>query len=530
MPRESQRRQSGTQAGECASALCDTIIWRSGLQLQPYPRTLAALVASLVAEHADQVVLIDAGRSCTWRDLDAWSARLAGRLADRVPPGGRIAILAHNSLEHLLGELAAWKLAAIAVPVFTGFPAPRLREMLAQVEPAVALLDDAALAACVPAGCEVLATDRLLEMCRQPGREALRQADEHTPCLIQFTSGSTGHPRGVVLTQGNLCRQQAAFAMLWPEIGPGDRLAAYLPWHHSFGALAERMWSLSRGACLTVVPGGGRKRDLFIQTVRTVRPTVFMSVPKIHALAMEAALFGDGALRWAFTAGAPLAAQVSAWYRQSRIPVYEGWGLTEASPSCTITLPGSPRVPGVVGQPIPGVSVGVRASDGRLFVRGPNVMRGYYGQETPCLRDGQLDTGDLGAWTEAGLQLTGRADHQLKLANGEKVSAADLEAALHGHPAIQHAVVAVDGALLAVIEARAGVPARMVLQAVREVNQKQSAAWQRLTEVYLLHEPMQIDNGLLTASMKVSRGRVLALLRAWRSEGGAQLERLALPR
>jgi long-subunit acyl-CoA synthetase (AMP-forming) len=157
-------------------------------------------------------------------------------------------------------------------------------------------------------------------------------------------------------------------------------------------------------------------------------------------------------------------------------------------------------------------------------------MRGYYGQETPCLRDGQLDTGDLGAWTEAGLQLTGRADHQLKLANGEKVSAADLEAALHGHPAIQHAVVAVDGALLAVIEARAGVPARMVLQAVREVNQKQSAAWQRLTEVYLLHEPMQIDNGLLTASMKVSRGRVLALLRAWRSEGGAQLERLALPR
>jgi long-subunit acyl-CoA synthetase (AMP-forming) len=309
----------------------------------------------------------------------------------------------------------------------------------------------------------------------------------------------------------------------------GDRLAAYLPWHHSFGALAERLWALSRGATLTVVPGGGRDRDLLALTLRAVRPTVFMSVPKIHALAMERGLFAAGGLRWAFTAGAPLDQAVFRWYQERGIPVYEGWGLTEASPSCTITVPGAGHVPGVVGQPIPGVAVGVRAGDGRIFVRGPNVMRGYYGQESPCLQDGMLDSGDLGAWTEAGLRLNGRADHQLKLANGEKVPAGEIEAALQAHPAILHAVVAVEGELVAVVEARGGAGAAAVAAAVAALNAMQEAPWQRLAAVYLLRQPMAVENGMLTASLKVSRGRVLSTLRAWRAHGGPALERLALP-
>jgi long-subunit acyl-CoA synthetase (AMP-forming) len=334
----------------------------------------------------------------------------------------------------------------------------------------------------------------------------------------------------VVLSHGNLCSQQAAFAALWPEIGPGDRLAAYLPWHHSFGALAERLWALCRGATLTVVPGGGRDRELLAATLRAVRPTVFMSVPKIHALVMERGLIAERSLRWAFTAGAPLDHTVFRWYQERGIPVHEGWGLTEASPSCTITVPGAAHVQGVVGQPIPGVAVGVRASDGRIFVRGPNVMRGYFGLESPCLLDGMLDSGDLGAWTEAGLHLHGRADHQLKLANGEKVSAATLEAALHSHPAILHAVVAVEGELMAVVEACAGAGAAAVMAGVVALNAAQEAPWQRLAAVYLLHQPMAVENGMLTASLKVSRGRVLSTLRAWRLHGGPALERLAVPR
>jgi long-subunit acyl-CoA synthetase (AMP-forming) len=513
-----------TPSGE--GALRDeAVAWRRGSELPASrPRTLPELVARCVDGFGDAVVLVDGGRRCSWRDLDCWSGRLAARLADRLAPGARLAILCGNGLPHLLAELAAWRLGAVAVPIFAGYGEARLRELLALIEPAVVLADrpgpvaDASLP---------LSPAALLELAFAPGGSSDRAVGAETPCLIQFTSGSTGTPRGVVLGHDNLCSQQAAFAMLWPEIGPGDRLAAYLPWHHSFGSLAERLWALARGASLRVVPGGGRDRELLLATVREVRPTVFMSVPKVHALATQADLFAPGSLRWAFTAGAPLGDELYGWYERRGIPIYEGWGLTEASPSCTITAPGSPRVPGVVGEPIPGVEVGVRARDGRILVRGPNVMRGYFRQDAPCLHEGILDSGDQGAWTEAGLRLGGRADHQLKLANGEKVCAAAIEAALHAQAAVQHAVVTVDGDLVAVIEPAPGHGASQVLEAVRLVNAGQAIPYQRVAEVVLAHEAMTVENGQLTASLKVSRGRVLAALRSWRVAGGGGFERFS---
>jgi hypothetical protein len=135
-----------------------------------------------------------------------------------------------------------------------------------------------------------------------------------------------------------------------------------------------------------------------------------------------------------------------------------------------------------------------------------------------------------GAWTEAGLRLNGRADHQLKLANGEKVSAAALEAGLQSHSAILHAVVGVEGELVAVVEARPGAGTGAVSAAVAALNAAQEAPWQRIAALYLLHQPMAVENGMLTASLKVSRGRVLANLRSWRQHGGPAMERIAVPR
>ncbi len=487
----------------------DGVEWRQGAPLPAgRPRTLPELIAAARARAGSAIVLVDGDLTATWPELDAWSGRLAAIWAARVAPGDRIAIIAPNGLAHLLTELAAWRLGAIAVPLCAGFGAARLAELLALVAPRLLLA--AAPLMGTPETAATLTSDELLVAARTPGPVCERVVAPDDPCLIQFTSGSTGAPRGVVLSHDNLCSQQAAFALLWPEVGPGDRLAAYLPWHHSFGGLAERLWALTRGAQLTVVPGGGRDHDVLLATIRAVRPTVFMSVPKIHDLAIAAQAFAPGGLRWAFTAGAPLAPGLAAWYRERGIPLLEGWGLTEASPSCTITPLGGPHGAGMVGPPIPGVSVGVRRADGRILVRGPGVMRGYFRQEAPCLVDGVLDSGDLGAWAPDGLRLTGRADHQLKLPNGEKVCAAALERALLAQPGIAHAVVGVARELVAVLDCPAGAaPAR---RAVAAVNAICTIPYERIAAAFLLRARPSVENGLLTPSLKVARGRMLAAL------------------
>ncbi|MBA3847556.1 MAG: AMP-binding protein, partial [Planctomycetes bacterium] len=193
-------------------------------------------------------------------------------------------------------------------------------------------------------------------------------------------------------------------------------------------------------------------------------------------------------------------------------------------PSATITPPGAPRVLGVVGQPIPGVAVGVRRDDGRIFVRGPNVMRGYFGDapaSARCLAGGAIDSGDLGAWTAHGLKLAGRADHLIKLPNGEKVALSEIEAALERRTAVRHAVVGIDdGALVALIEAAPGHDLGALASALAQVNDAQELPYCRVAAGFAVTKPWSVEDGGLTPSLKVARGAVLTAFRAWRQHGG----------
>jgi long-subunit acyl-CoA synthetase (AMP-forming) len=174
---------------------------------------------------------------------------------------------------------------------------------------------------------------------------------------------------------------------------------------------------------------------------RQVHPTVFFSVPKVYQSLVELTkgnkeaedMFFNSGLKFIFTAAASLPERISNEFEKREITVIEGWGLTETSPCCTLTDPRLKRETGVVGKPIPGVSVRI-ADDDEILVKGPNVMVSYYNNEEAnrdtFTEDGWYRTGDVGAITINGLKLISRKDRIFKLSNGEKVVPTDLEKAI----------------------------------------------------------------------------------------------------
>lgn len=262
-------------------------------------------------------------------------------------------------------------------------------------------------------------------------------AKENDICLNMYTSGTMGVPKCVQLTHGNILSQQAAFEKLW-DLNENDRFLSYLPWHHSFGGIFERFTALYNGATIYQESGNGKDPKVIMENWEAVKPTLFFSVPKVFQTLVELTrtdadiknLFFHSCLKFIFTAAAALPKNISDEFEARNIPVMEGWGLTETSPCCTLTDPKLKRVSGIVGLPIPGVTIRL-ADDGEIQVKGPNVMVGYYKNDEAnngiFTEDGFYCTGDIGEITPTGIKLVARKDRVFKLINGEKVIPSDME-------------------------------------------------------------------------------------------------------
>ncbi|MFP5470552.1 MAG: AMP-dependent synthetase/ligase [Bacteroidia bacterium] len=277
-----------------------------------------------------------------------------------------------------------------------------------------------------------------------------------TICLNMYTSGTMGTPKCVQLTHKNILSQQAALDIVW-DVTPNDRFLSYLPWHHSFGGIFELFTALYNGATFYLESSYGRDVESIFENWKQVKPTIFFSVPKVYQALYEKTvaskeaedIFFNSGLRFIFTAAAALPEKLSNEFEKRGIPVIEGWGLTETSPCCTLTDSKLKRETGVVGKPIPGVSIRI-ADDNEIQVKGPNIMLNYFNNDEAnkdvFTEDGWYRTGDVGEITETGLKLISRKDRIFKLSNGEKVIPTDLEKAieLKCHY-VQYAVVSGSG-------------------------------------------------------------------------------------
>lgn len=261
--------------------------------------------------------------------------------------------------------------------------------------------------------------------------------DPNTICLNMYTSGTMGTPKCVQLMHKNILSQQAALDILW-DVTEDDRFLAYLPWHHSFGGIFELFTALYNGATFSLESSYGRDAKTIFENWKKIKPTIFFSVPKVYQslydLTRESKeaedIFFNSGLKFIFTAAAALPERLSNEFEKRNIKVVEGWGLTETSPCCTLTDPSLKRETGVVGKPIPGISIRI-ADDDEIQVKGPNVLYSYYNNPEAnkelFTEDGWYRTGDVGTITPNGLKLISRKDRIFKLSNGEKVIPTDLE-------------------------------------------------------------------------------------------------------
>jgi malonyl-CoA/methylmalonyl-CoA synthetase len=380
---------------------------------------------------------------------------VAGRLRRAgLVPGDRLVWSTSSSVRSVVAHVGALRAGLVVVPANPAYRRREVAHIVADVRPAAAVVDADEFGRWVrEASPTVLLLGPDVDL---PDGDAgdLDRADPRDPALIAFTSGTTGAPKGAVLSHANLLAGARALRTAW-RWDPDDLLVHCLPPFHAHGLCVGVYGTLSAGASAVLLPAFDPA--LVADTVQDERATLFFGVPTMyHRLDRSGRVADLRGLRLAVSGSAPLPADLHARVSASLgSSVLERYGMTETLMITSNPYDGERRA-GTVGFPLPDVEVRL-ADDGEILVRGPNVFAGYWdrpaadaeafvhdgGGETDC--DGGrpwFRTGDLGADQDGYLVIRGRTK-ELIISGGFNVYPAEVEDVLAAHPAV--AEVAVTG-------------------------------------------------------------------------------------
>lgn len=429
--------------------------------LAALPARIDAIVRAVAARAPDAPALLDAGRTLSYRDLVALVDRRADQLrAHGVRPGDRVLIVSENCADQVALIFAAASVGAWFVNVNPRLSAPELDAIrdhsgarLALYTAAVSL-EAAAHAARAGAALE----DGVMLGPRNDACMPEAERDEPVAALV-YTTGTTGKPKGVMLSHRSLGFVAGVSSRL-RGLSPDDRAWGVLPISHVYGLTSVMLGTLSAGACLQLAPRF--TPEAMLAAIRgdgvDGGVSIVQGVPAMYARLLEHV--GDGAppasrLRFAYAGGSPLDPALKVTVeRLLGVPLHNGYGLSEAAPTVSQTRLDAPRADTSVGQAIPGVEVRVVDRDGRdvadgdageLWVRGPNLMRGYYRDPdatAAALRPGGwLNTGDMARRAPDGaLFIVGRTK-ELIIRSGFNVFPLEVETVLNAHPGVTQSAV-----------------------------------------------------------------------------------------
>lgn len=414
-----------------------------------------------VATRPDAMAFTDSiGTAWTYADLDAASDAMAARLsAEGVKPGDRVLMLSENCASAAAALFACYKLKAPIIPVNARQTEGEVARIIKHATPAAVVMtsavsEDAKAHAARMDAVEISGPFGTVHLAR---RTSDPDPDLHDVAVLLYTTGTTGDPKGVMLTHEGMRFGGIASSHL-RRMTSADIVYGVLPLTHVFGLVSVITGAVYAGVCVQQEArfSAAKLYDAIMNGV-----TILPAVPQMHALVMQytkeqgLTALKSPSLRYVSSGGAPLD---PAWKRKAEafygLPLQNGFGMTETSSGASATSNpiGSPDIS--VGPPTPGTEIriddqapgGDGAGVGEVLVRGPHVMKGYYRNpvetEKALSPDGWLRTGDLGKIdTQGHLHILGRSK-ELIIHGGFNVYPPEVEAALNDHSqVIQSAVI-----------------------------------------------------------------------------------------
>ncbi|GGZ39241.1 AMP-dependent synthetase [Streptomyces inusitatus] len=432
-------------------------------------RPLAAVLADTAARRPDEPAVIWGSASLTYRLLWELARACAAELRRHgIRPGDRVAMLLPNAPLFPIVYYGALALGATVVPMDTQLRSDEIEFILADSGARALVCAETT----VGEGAKTAGDGVTLftigvehpDAVRLDSREPAPPAPGYFPsspddiAAVLYTSGTTGRPKGAMLTHRNIVTNIEVTAVSPFDVHPDDVLLCGLPLSHAFGQTCLMSVAFHIGAAVVLMPRFTAVTALELMDLYGC--TVFMGVPTMYHALLEAVANGAPAprLRRTYSGGSALAVPVLNRVQEMfGCPVYEGYGLTETSPCVAYNQPGSVTRPGTVGTPITGVEVGIARADledriellpagdtGEVVVRGHNVMTGYLGlpEETAAvLVDGWFRSGDLGVLeTDGCLRLVDRKK-DIIIRGGYNVYPREIEEVLMRHPAVEQTAV-----------------------------------------------------------------------------------------
>jgi long-chain acyl-CoA synthetase len=398
---------------------------------------LAGILDDAFSTHPERNALVGESGTVTYAELERQARVAAAALHRRgIVQGDRVAVMLPNGPAFLAAALGALRLGAIVVPLNALLAPPEVEGRLEASGPRAFVEHE-----------EELAGDA------QPAAD-LVERDDADPAVILFTSGTSGKPKGAILTHGSLhaAARNAADAL---ELGPRDVVLGAAPFSHVLGLSTGVVSTLLSGAAIAVVRRFEAEQTLALMA--ETRTTILLGVPTMCIALCQAARSAEALppVRIAHVGGAAVPIEVARDFERTfGGEVYEGYGLTELSGLATTYVRNQTRKPGSVGMALGSSELRIVSLDGEplpasevgeVEFRGPSVIPGYWKDPQASAEaidaDGWLATGDLGYLDEDGYLFLVDRKKELIIRGGYSVYPREVEEALYAHPDVLEAAV-----------------------------------------------------------------------------------------